>query len=269
MEAHPDSRGRMPAAVVAALIHGALWVALALWFFIFADNAYTANALKTFNRRLPAVTQQVLDVGDAVRRYWALSVAGLVALLVVDGIVLRLLDRLSFLRVLRELWWGLMAVVPTAAFAWSAVVLMLPYLHLTEGLVRSSAAYERAEAVERHRLSGSWKLVSGERAGKAIPTEGLVGRRLTITIDRFSWVKEGGETEGTCELGLYSRPPKITLFSLSGPEAGTRRYFGIYKLDGNRLTLCLPPPNTFSAYEPSGFRTQGTENELWVWERQR
>jgi uncharacterized protein (TIGR03067 family) len=162
-----------------------------------------------------------------------------------------------------------MVGVPVAAFGYSAVALMLPHLKLAEGLTRTSADYEKAVEGERERLSGQWKLSGIERAGKAVPDGEVPAWRLTLEGNRFTWTKENGETAGVYGLGLRRNPPLIDLSAMTGPDAGTMWTNGIYLLEGDRLAVCLAPPNTYGENLPSKFSTKGTKNELLVWKRER
>jgi hypothetical protein len=52
----------------------------------------------------------------------------------------------------------------------------------------------------------------------------------------------------------------------SGPQKGQKQY-GIYKLEGDRFTVCAGPRGATESDRPKSFITEGTVNVVFVFER--
>jgi RNA polymerase sigma factor (sigma-70 family) len=121
---------------------------------------------------------------------------------------------------------------------------------LTLGLLGAGAglAYQQAPAgqpaqgaqakagqarTDKDRLQGTWVAVSAEKGGKAAPDEFLTSLKITFAGDKIT-VRGGGDAkEGTFKLDPAKKPKEIDLMH----EGKTAQ--GIYRLDGDKLTLCL------------------------------
>jgi uncharacterized protein (TIGR03067 family) len=111
-------------------------------------------------------------------------------------------------------------------------------------------------------LSGDWKVVKLVANGQTAPAAQLRGSTVTFKDGKLL-MKQGGASQEQAYETDPSQSPKtidltVTTRSASGPGAATRRGSpqppppeekqeklpGIYKLEGNRLTLCVAiPPN--------------------------
>jgi uncharacterized protein (TIGR03067 family) len=259
---------------VAALLHGITWALLLLLstaqvaVLPLGFHLLDTRTFRDFNMKLPAATMTVLDVGRWVSTYWIPCLAIGAFLLILDVVVLRALDRPGAARILRELWAGLLLILPVVGLVYAAYALSLPSVKFMEGVTYSADAYNQAAQAERRRLDGRWKLVGLERDGTALPADKVPAERLTLEGNHFTWVLDAQESAGTYGLRLRRLPKEIDFMHGSGPAAGQYQV-GLYKLEGDRLTLCLAPPDTFGDDLPTDFTTRGTHNELEVWERQR
>ena len=103
-----------------------------------------------------------------------------------------------------------------------------------------------------HSLQGDWRFESLEIDGAAVPAGALTRSRLLFDGDRFRMESPEGNYEGMFALDVDARPPQIDIEFIEGPEAGTLCY-GLYELDGDRLTLCL---GVAGASRPTGFATR-------------
>src|SRR5271166_1643574 len=137
-----------------------------------------------------------------------------------------------------------------------------------EGITRSSNMLDKAAQAERARLEGTWKLVGHERGDKAVDAAHVPAEFLTLEGDRYVWVSDGELSAGTYSLSLRRKPKEMTFLPVSGPAPGVCKY-ALYKLEGDKLTLVLAPPDTFGDALPEDFTTSGNRCELLVWQRKR
>lgn len=98
---------------------------------------------------------------------------------------------------------------------------------------------------DRELLKGSWSVIAAEQQGAAV--EALKGTHLMLTAADFivsaprgevRWLFRRGETRGAIKLSPDGRPRRIDL-----NEKGGRVLQAIYRLDGDRLTLCVADPD--------------------------
>ena len=80
--------------------------------------------------------------------------------------------------------------------------------------------------------------------------------RMLIDGDRFRMESPDGVYEGIFNIDVEEKPAQIDIEFVEGPEAGNWSY-GIFKLDGSRLTFCLgltgsPRPTRFATKPGSG-----------------
>jgi uncharacterized protein (TIGR03067 family) len=135
---------------------------------------------------------------------------------------------------------------------------------LAVGLLLAAEAPGGDAKEELKKLAGTWRMVSGEQDGKALPEEVVKGARLVIKGDRHT-VRVGGDTlAGTHRLDPSEEPKAIDATDTEGPYKG-KTIRGIYKLEGGRLTVCFAGPGKA---RPKAFTTRsGTGHILHVWGR--
>jgi uncharacterized protein (TIGR03067 family) len=92
----------------------------------------------------------------------------------------------------------------------------------------------------RRQLQGNWLLV--EENGQAL-SDGPAEPQRLILKGAFYEERLGGrrEVRGTCWIDPQAEPPAISFTPKTGPDAGKPRP-GIYRLEGERLTVCLAYP---------------------------
>jgi uncharacterized protein (TIGR03067 family) len=125
---------------------------------------------------------------------------------------------------------------------------------------------QRSGKQELDKHQGTWVAVSFRREGAETPEE--IVRTITRTVvgDHVTWKRVGKSFAGTTVvLDPTQKPPGIDVIPDGGPSRG-KRVLGIYRLEGDRLTLCMadpdkPRPRAFEAEKGSG-------QTLMVFERQ-
>jgi uncharacterized protein (TIGR03067 family) len=116
-------------------------------------------------------------------------------------------------------------------------------------------------ALDIERLQGAWHLAGAEVDGRTV--EGA-DASIVISGNRFKAVGMGAPYEGTLTIDEKQRPARIDMSFDVGHAAG-KTHFGIYRLAGDRLILCL---NVASATHPTRF-TSGPGLALETFERSR
>jgi RNA polymerase sigma factor (sigma-70 family) len=120
------------------------------------------------------------------------------------------------------------------------------------GAAEEDAARKAAAALE-----GRWKLVAvelaGQKPGSFQPLD------LVLKPDgKALFCPAGMEIEIAWTVDPKPSPRRITLVN------GEQKHFGIYKLDGGRLTICMTKSGTAEKDRPQEFTTKGTDYQLWV-----
>src|SRR5262245_21889755 len=116
-------------------------------------------------------------------------------------------------------------------------------------------------------LRGKWKMVAGEAAGKPFPEGGVPDFSMAVA--------DGGKATGKTPKGDFTftitidpkkSPKAMDNLHESGGQKGKRQY-GIYKHDGDRLTVCMTPRGAAEADRPKEFTSKGGKNVVFVFER--
>jgi uncharacterized protein (TIGR03067 family) len=114
-----------------------------------------------------------------------------------------------------------------------------------------------ARHVEQLRaLEGTWTFASLEIDGSTMPASMLASSRILIDGDRFRTESPEATYEGIFNINVEAEPHEIDIEFVAGPEAGNRN-FGIYRLAGDQLEICLdlngkPRPREFRTAAGSG-----------------
>jgi uncharacterized protein (TIGR03067 family) len=125
-------------------------------------------------------------------------------------------------------------------------------------LVVAAPATKETPAKDPPTLVGEWAGATGLRGGK--PDNPPPGTTLTFTADGKLLMKEGGDSKA--EEGTYSADPKKAPAELDITPGGTEKaptIRGIYKVEGDTLTICL----AIGGERPTEFASPpGSENML-------
>ncbi len=106
-------------------------------------------------------------------------------------------------------------------------------------LARTSTAGDAKPEEMSKDLLGTWTVVEGEINGKKLP--GAAGTmRLIFTKDKVIWQFDTSDGEKAFD-GTYKADPKKSPkeIDLSQPVNAKKVALGIYKIEGDRLTICM------------------------------
>jgi uncharacterized protein (TIGR03067 family) len=92
---------------------------------------------------------------------------------------------------------------------------------------------------EYDRFEGTWKMESFTFDGKPSPIEDFADFRMTLKGETFSTVTAQEKTKGTYTIDP-SKSPKTIDITFSGEQRDGVTMLGIYELDGDTYTVCLP-----------------------------
>jgi uncharacterized protein (TIGR03067 family) len=225
-------------------------------------------------------TDALLGLVSAIVHHPSNTLVLLLVLLLIDFTLLIYLDRSGVWRLGRELWSGtLFVAIVTVAFL-TAYSLSSDASRHWNHLARGHDIRRQQELRRLGQLAGNWRLVSEERDGETIGESELKSGELVIERREGLWIYDGGAEKG------YNRPAYAMSLTLAGEERHGKvavriRVFtpehidlnyenkgyqeGIYRLDDNRLELCLSPSG--SRDWPTEFSTKDSDNVLYVFER--
>jgi clostripain len=119
---------------------------------------------------------------------------------------------------------------------------------------------------ELEKLQGEWAMVSLEQRGRKSREEAVRQMKLTIKGDQWIVSRQGQDREQkhTIKIDPSQNPKTLDLVT----NAGDREFasLGIYKLEGDTITLCRTT-GTGDIDRPSEFKTTPEEGILVVWKR--
>jgi uncharacterized protein (TIGR03067 family) len=116
-------------------------------------------------------------------------------------------------------------------------------------------------------LEGKWKMVAGEVAGKPFPKDGVPAFTLVIAADgKSTGQTPQAEFQFTMTVNPKKNPKTIDNLHESGDQKGKKQY-GIYKLEGDKFTVCMTPPGAAQSDRPKDFTTKDATNVVFVFER--
>jgi uncharacterized protein (TIGR03067 family) len=120
---------------------------------------------------------------------------------------------------------------------------------------------------ELEALQGKWKTVAGEAAGNPFQPEAIPDFSMVIGADGKSTGRTPqGEFGFTITVDPGKSPRTIDNRHETGESKGKMQY-GIYKREGDRLTVCVTPRGSPEADRPKEFATRETTNVVFVFER--
>jgi uncharacterized protein (TIGR03067 family) len=91
------------------------------------------------------------------------------------------------------------------------------------------------------KLQGTWKFVSQEMEGKAVPKEELANQTITFAGDKWTVRRDGKVIQaGTHKFDPDKKLPQVDAAVTEGEDKGSTM-LGIYELKGNTLKVCFDP----------------------------
>jgi uncharacterized protein (TIGR03067 family) len=139
----------------------------------------------------------------------------------------------------------------------SSVVPTLCPLVVLLWLLAPAAAQDAALGAELARQQGVWRTSTSIYNGQEASAETVRSITRTVEKDHVVWKRDGKSFAGTRIVLDPSRDPKaIDVIPDGGPNRD-ERVLGIYKLEGDRLTICMaapgkPRPSEFKAEKGNG-----------------
>ena len=143
-------------------------------------------------------------------------------------------------------------------------------LILAVALPLAAQAQEKdAAAEELKRLQGTWVLVGREFDGEKATPEEVKKQEIRVVVkgDKVTATSRGDPvgTEYTLKLSPGARPKAAELIHASGPMKGKAAAFSIYKLEGDRLTVCRSPSK-----RPAEFTTKpDSDRVVLIYQREK
>jgi uncharacterized protein (TIGR03067 family) len=132
---------------------------------------------------------------------------------------------------------------------------------LVAGLAAAGFADDDAVKNELKRHQGTWIATASTFDGQNAPEEVVRSIKRIVTDDHVVWERNGKRFAGTkFALDSTTEPRTIDVIPDGGRNRG-ERILGIYKLDGDTLTICMaapgqPRPREFKADKGSGWTLQ-------------
>lgn len=125
-------------------------------------------------------------------------------------------------------------------------------------------ADDPAIKAEVERFQGNWTMAGSESAGIALPPERFSAYRRTVKGNTYA-IEIAGDSGPVTVRGRFSLNPKAIPSTIDAEPEGGDVMLGIYKLEGDTLTLCMarpgdPRPSKFSA-------DAATRTTMTVWKR--
>ena len=106
-----------------------------------------------------------------------------------------------------------------------------------------------------------------EAAGTPLPKEAMPEFTFIVGAAGKSIAKTASkEDKATITVDPKKDPPTIDNLHESGGTKGKTQY-GIYKLEGDKWTVCMTRPGVEESDRPKDFGTKDTMNVLFVFER--
>ncbi len=133
------------------------------------------------------------------------------------------------------------------------------------GLVVAVAAAVGAQD-KAEKLDGSWLIVGMEKAGQKLPDDFFKNapekeRTVKIAGDKLTAMKKDGKEDSLTVKFDPSKTPKQVTTTEAKPGGKAETSVGIYKLDGDTLTICAVESEK-EADRPKEFKTAKDSNAM-------
>jgi uncharacterized protein (TIGR03067 family) len=116
-------------------------------------------------------------------------------------------------------------------------------------------------------LQGTWKTVAMEAGGKPLPKDQLIDFTIVVAADGKSTGRmPQGPFQFTMTVNPKKTPKQLENLHESGEQKGKKQY-GVYKLEGDKFTVCVTARGAAESTRPKDFNTKDTTNVVFVFER--
>jgi uncharacterized protein (TIGR03067 family) len=116
-------------------------------------------------------------------------------------------------------------------------------------------------------LEGKWKAVSMEAGGEAFPAESVPDFTFIVAADgKSTGQSPQGDYQSTITVAPNKTPKTIDNLHETGAQKGKKQY-GVYKLDGDKWTVCMTRPGAEESDRPKDFDTRNSASVLFIFER--
>jgi uncharacterized protein (TIGR03067 family) len=116
-------------------------------------------------------------------------------------------------------------------------------------------------------LEGKWKAVAMEAGGEPVPKESVPDFTFIVAANgKSTGQSRQEEYQATITVDPKKRPKTIDNLHETGAQKGKKQY-GVYKLEGDKWTVCMTRPGVTEGDRPKDFSTKGTLNVVFVFER--
>jgi uncharacterized protein (TIGR03067 family) len=129
-------------------------------------------------------------------------------------------------------------------------------------LVASVQADEKAVKEEVAKWQGTWNAISMQHDGKLTPQEKLKPIKLTVEGASYHFQNGDFNEHGTYKFHPDQDPKALDIVVGEGPDKG-KAYLVIYKVEADRLTICLESDNKNRPKQFTGKAGTGCVLEEW------
>ncbi len=109
-------------------------------------------------------------------------------------------------------------------------------------------------AKDKEALQGLWQAIELETGGEKAPAEAAKAFQIRIKGNMLVFGPETENREHTFSLDAAAKPKAMDLTLGDGPDKGKKLPCGIYKLDEDKLTICLHKEGEVGK-RPTDFKT--------------
>jgi uncharacterized protein (TIGR03067 family) len=118
----------------------------------------------------------------------------------------------------------------------------------------AAADEPKVATTDREALQGLWQATAAEANGEVLPAEAWKAFQLLIKGDKVVFSPDRDNRESTFALTPDAKPKAMDLTPSDGPAKGMKLPCAIYKLEGDKLTICFDKEGQ-AGKRPTEFKT--------------
>jgi uncharacterized protein (TIGR03067 family) len=119
--------------------------------------------------------------------------------------------------------------------------------------VAAAADEPKAGMKDKEALEGLWQAVELQANGQKAPAEVVKAFQVQIKGDQLVFSPATDNRKHTFAIDPAAKPKTMDLTPADGPAKGKKLPCAIYKLDGDKLTICVDKEGTFGK-RPTEFK---------------